>query len=480
MTSRVRPYIFYSTTTSLCTTCLRRVEAKIVFQDERVLMLKRCAEHGSETVMISDDVAYYRLTRETFLKPPELPQQFNTPVKYGCPYDCGLCEDHEQHSCVSVVEITDQCNLRCPVCYANSGPERTGFRSLELVERMLDAVVRNEGEPDVVQISGGEPTLHPDLFAILDAARARPIRHLMLNTNGVRIAKDAAFTERLATYCPGFELYMQFDSLSPAALLQLRGADLSAVHAEALRRCDALDLPVTLVVTVQKGVNDGELGAIIQHALTHRSVRGVTFQPVQEAGRLADFDPARDRLTLSEVRRKILEQTDVFRPQDILPVPCHPDAIAMAYLLKLGDRLTPLSGEVPLDVLLGPARSTISFERDAALKQAVFALFSTGIHEGAAADSLKTLLCCLPKVDSDTAALGYHNLFRVIIMEFADARGFDVRSVKKSCVHIVHPQDGRSIPFDTYNLFYRDQLESERLAPLRLGKRASLPLVATT
>jgi hypothetical protein len=250
------------------------------------------------------------------------------------------------------------------------------------------------------------------------------------------------------------------------------------VHAEVLGHCDELDLPVTLVVTVQKGVNDGELGAIVEHALTHRSVRGVTFQPVQEAGRLETFDPTRDRLTLSEVRRKLLAQTSVFRPQDVLPVPCHPDAIAMAYLLKVGDQVTPLSGEVPLEVLLGAARSTISFERDAALKQAVFALFSTGIHEGAAGASLKALLCCLPRVDAASAELGYHNLFRVIIMEFADARGFDVRSVKKSCVHIVHPEDGRSIPFDTYNLFYRDRLETERLAPLRLGKRA-LPLTGT-
>jgi uncharacterized radical SAM superfamily Fe-S cluster-containing enzyme len=138
-----------------------------------------------------------------------------------------------------------------------------------------------------------------------------------------------------------------------------------------------------------------------------------------------------------------------------------------------------VAGRIPLEVLLGPARSTISFERDAALKQAVFALFSTGIHEAAAGASLKTLLCCLPTVDATSAALGYHNLFRVIIMEFADARGFDVRSVKKSCVHIVHPEDGRSIPFDTYNLFYRDRLETERLTPLRLGKRA-LPLASPT
>jgi uncharacterized radical SAM superfamily Fe-S cluster-containing enzyme len=476
MAHPTRPYLYYCTTTSVCSTCLQRVEGKIVFEGEHVLLLKRCPTHGSERVLIADDVAYYRAARERFLKPSEMPLRFNTPVQYGCPYDCGLCSDHEQHSCVSVVEITDHCNLRCPVCYANSGPDRKTYRSLETVVAMLDAVVRNEGEPDVVQISGGEPTLHPQLFDILDAARARPIRHLMLNTNGIRVAKDAAFAAQLASYCPGFELYLQFDSLQRAALERLRGADLREIHAQALARCEELNLPVTLVVTVQKGVNDEELGALIEHALTFRCVRGVTFQPVQEAGRLDDFDPARDRLTLTEVRRRILSQTSIFRPQDILPVPCHPDAIAMAYLLRVGDEQRPLSGEVPLEVLLNEARSTISFERDPALQQAVFSLFSTGIHEHDAGASLRSLLCCLPQVSANPRELGYENIFRVIIMEFADARGFDVRSVKKSCVHIVHPKDGRSIPFDTYNLFYRDQLEQERLAPLRRG-RASLPVV---
>ena len=141
---------------------------------------------------------YYRRAREVFLKPPEMPVRYATEVKWGCPYDCGLCTDHEQHSCLSLVEVTDHCNLRCPICYAASGPDRPVYRSLDQVTAMLDAVVRNEREPDVVQISGGEPTIHPEFFAILDAARARPIRHLMVNTNGLRIAQDPAFARRLA------------------------------------------------------------------------------------------------------------------------------------------------------------------------------------------------------------------------------------------------------------------------------------------
>ena len=162
--AKTRPYLFYDVAISICSTCYRKVEAKTVFQDDNVYLLKRCPQHGSERVLIADDIDYYRRCREVFIKPPEMPQVYNTPVKWGCPYDCGLCTDHEQHSCLTLVEICDYCNLRCPVCYAASGPERQQFRTLEQIEKMLDAVVRNEGHPDVVQLSGGEPTMHPDFF----------------------------------------------------------------------------------------------------------------------------------------------------------------------------------------------------------------------------------------------------------------------------------------------------------------------------
>ena len=145
MGDKVRPYLFYDVALSICSTCFRKVEAKIVFQDGDVLMLKRCPEHGPERVLMADDVDYYRRCREVFIKPPEMPLAYNTPVKWGCPYDCGLCTDHEQHSCLSLVEINDHCNLRCPICYAESGPDRLSSRTLPEIERMLDAVVRNEG-----------------------------------------------------------------------------------------------------------------------------------------------------------------------------------------------------------------------------------------------------------------------------------------------------------------------------------------------
>lgn len=465
MSARVRPYLFYDVAVSICTTCHRKVEGKIVFQDDRVYLLKQCPVHGPEKVLVADDVEYYRRCREVFIKPPEMPAHYATPVKWGCPYDCGLCTDHEQHSCLSLLEICDYCNLRCPVCYAASGPERQSFRPLAEIERMLDAIVRSEGHPDVVQISGGEPTMHPDFFAVLDLAKARPIRHLMVNTNGVRIARNAAFAERLATYMPDFELYLQFDSLEPGPLVALRGEDLTEVRQQALARLNALGISTTLVVTLKKGLNDHEIGHLIDFALTQPCVRGVTFQPVQHAGRTEGFDPAVDRLTLTEVRRGILTQTSVFRPEDVLPVPCHPDALAMAYALKTPAGVVPLTGLLDPRVLIEGGRNTIVYEQDEAVRDGVFHLFATNHSPQSSAQSLRDLLCCLPAIAAP-ADLDYSSLFRVLIMQFIDAHAFDVRSVKKSCVHIAHP-DGRMIPFDTYNLFYRDDLESRVLDPLR-------------
>lgn len=465
MSARVRPYLYYDLALALCTTCLRRVEAKIVFQDECVWLDKRCRAHGKERVLLADDIEYWRRARELYLKPSELPQRFQTPVRFGCPYDCGLCPDHEQHSCLSLIELGDGCNLTCPVCYAGSSPQTMRWHSLATIERMLDAAVANEGEPDVVQLSGGEPTLHPDFWRVLELARARPIRHLMLNTNGIRLANEPDFAARLAEHGRGFEVYLQFDSLEREALLELRGADLREVRLRALERLNELGLSTTLVVTVKKGCNDGELGRILEFALQQPCVRGVTFQPIQDAGRNEAYDPRAHRLTLTEVRRRILEQSDVFKPADILPVPCHPDSIAMAYALKREGRAVPLTGLLPPELLIEGARNTIVFEQDPALQAHLFALLSTAHSPESSAASLRDLLCCLPRVDAP--GVGYADLFRVIIMAFQDARSLDVRSVKKSCVHIVHPRDGRAIPFETYNLFYRGELERERLDPLR-------------
>ena len=454
MSRKNRPYHFYDTTGSICSTCFRQIEAKILFKDGKVYMDKWCPQHGTERVLISDDEAYYRLGREVFVKRPEMPQTFNTPMHYGCPYDCGLCPDHMQHSCLSIIEINEACNLNCPVCFAASGTHKHIHYPLDKIEAMLDTVVKNEGEPDVVQLSGGEPTIHPQFFEILAAARARPIKHLMINTNGIRIAQDPEFVAKLAEFGKhGLEIYLQFDSMRPEVLKTLRGADLSRIRRQALENLNQHNLSTTLVVTVARGQNDDELGDIIRFAQSQPCVRGVTIQPIQQAGRQTGVR-ADNRLTVSEIRRNIIQQSGIFNEADIVPVPCNPDTLAMAYALKLGDSLTPLTRYFEPQTLVEGSANTIVFEHDVDLKQQVFKLFSTNHSPESQANCLSELMCCLPQIAAPN--LGYENVFRILIVQFMDATNLDIRALKKSCIHFA-TADGRMIPFESHNLFYRPE-----------------------
>lgn len=460
-----KPYAFYGQTTSLCETCLRLVPAKIVIEGDNVFHLKRCDEHGAQKTLIATDAAYFKLCKD-FIKPGDLPLKHQSKTHYGCPYDCGLCPDHEQHSCLALIEVNDECNLTCPVCFAESSPQRTANKSLAEIERMLDTLVESEGFPDLVQISGGEPSIHPQIVEILKLAKSKPIRHIMLNTNGIRIARDPAFVEALAALKPGFEVYLQFDSMKREALENLRGADLRKVREQALANLEAAGISTTLVCVVKKGVNDGEIGDIIRHALSYSCVRGITFQPVQDAGRNEGFDKNRDRMLLTDIRRAIGTQApEVFGLDDVIPLPCNPDAIGIAYGLRNGRQVTPITQMIPRDELLAAAPNTISFERYPALKERLFDLLSLASSGERTKTVLGDLLCCLPQVEVPDD-LGYDKIFRIVIVQFLDRYNFCVAAVKRSCIHFVTPK-GKIIPFDTYNLFYRNGLDVKLRAAAR-------------
>jgi 7,8-dihydro-6-hydroxymethylpterin dimethyltransferase len=454
-----RTYSFYGQTTSLCETCLKLVPAKIVIEGDDVFFLKHCRDHGAQKTLIATDAAYYKSCKD-FIKPGDLPLKHQSRTHYGCPYDCGLCPDHEQHSCLALIEVNDACNLTCPVCFAKSGQARHEQKSLSEIDAMLETLVESEGFPDLVQISGGEPTIHPDIIAILRLAKSKPIRHVMLNTNGIRIARDKAFVNELAALKPGFEVYLQFDSLKREALENIRGADLRKVREQALANLEEAGLSTTLVCVVKKGVNDSEIGDIVRHALSYKCVRGITFQPVQDAGRNLNFDKNLDRMLLTDIRRGIYSQAgEVFGAEDIIPLPCNPDAISIAYGLRDGTKITPITQLIPKAELLAIAPNTISFEKYPQLRDRLFDLLSLASSGERTKTVLGELLCCLPQVEVPDD-LGYDKVFRIAIVSFLDRYNFCIAAVKRSCIHFVTP-GGKIIPFDTYNLFYRSGLDAK-------------------
>ena len=190
---------------------------------------------------------------------PSIPQ-----IQNGCPYDCGLCPDHQQHTCLGIIEVNSACNMNCPLCFSEAGP---GFSlTLEEVEEMLDDFVRTEGNPEVVQFSGGEPTIHPQIIDFVRAAKARNIPFVMINTNGKRIAHDDRFLDQLNEVRPS--LYFQFDGFDSETYRIIRGEpDILEEKLRALDRLAQIGLNVTLVPAIERGVNEHEIGKIIDFAI---------------------------------------------------------------------------------------------------------------------------------------------------------------------------------------------------------------------
>jgi 7,8-dihydro-6-hydroxymethylpterin dimethyltransferase len=447
-----RPYIFLGQTTSLCETCLTLVPAKIVQEDGQVFYRKRCPEHGMQRTLVASDAAYWKRCRD-YLKPGDVPHRFHTRIDKGCPYDCGLCPDHEQHSCLALIEVNETCNLTCPTCFASSSPHLSGQRGLDEIEGMLDLLVESEGQPDLLQISGGEPTIHPQILEILAAARRRPIRHVMINTNGIRLANDPAFVEALAEQKRGFEVYLQFDALSRDALVTIRGADLRRVREQALMNLDAHGISTTLVCVVRKGVNDHEIGDVLRHAQQWSCVRGVTFQPVQDAGRNDGYDAASNRIVLTEIRQAIIDQWGVFGENDLIPLPCNPEAISIGYGIRAGSTVQPVTHLFPREAVVQATPNSITLEGQVELRKLLIELLSLSCAGQQSANVLREVLCCLPLVEVP-AEIGYDRVFRITIIQFLDRFNFCLAGVKRSCIHFV-TTDGRIIPFDTYNMFHR-------------------------
>ena len=269
-------------------------------------MDKWCPAHGTQRVLVSDDAEYYRAVPRGVHQASRDAGALQhagwssaAPTTAGCArITCSIPASRSWRS-----PITATCAARS--ASQVPAPKRLTHKPLSAVLAMLDAVVANEGAPDVVQISGGEPTLHPDFFAILDAARARPIRHLMVNTNGIRIAAGPRIRRRASPdYRQAFEIYLQFDSFEPAALKTLRGADLTRIHAQAIERLNELDISTTLVMTLKKDLNDGEIGESSTTACRSPACGASPCSPSRMRAGSKRYDSRVNRLTVSEIRRK--------------------------------------------------------------------------------------------------------------------------------------------------------------------------------
>jgi hypothetical protein len=427
-------------TTSLCPVCKEQIEAEVVQRGKRVVMKKHCAAHGGFEATLASDDRFYHLSQGADAQPTTgcdcSGSACCTPTPAG--HDPGIVE--HSSTCIALIEIVESCNLSCPTCYADS-PQKTDTTALPLedIQQRIQSVIDRKGMIDILQLSGGEPTIHPQFFEVMRwALENKDIGYVLLNTNGVRLAAEPGFVEQLGELrrdLKKFEVYLQYDGPQEAGQVELRGKDLRALRSRVLDRCEQLDIPVTLAMTVDEH-NVDQLGGTLALALKHPAVRGITFQPMFGSGRAYEGvnltvngstsvppsdtqTPPTERLSVADIVLGLIDQSDnLLSENDFTPLPCgDPNCHTVGYLLRRGDAVVPVSRLVDFESMQGFLKDRIDFNLED--------LSKCGCESEPLGEVLKQL------------EIGPDDVLRLFIKPFMDAWTYDQHRIDRCCVHVV-------------------------------------------
>jgi uncharacterized radical SAM superfamily Fe-S cluster-containing enzyme len=446
-------------TESRCPVCLARIPAQVARRCDAVVMTKSCAAHGEFEAILAHDASRYYASHGAggcADAPSSGCCDPSDRASSGCcaPGNPDATDPFERLStCVALIEIVESCNLACPTCFASSphgvGDDLKCTPSREVRQRIA-AVVARKGFVDIIQLSGGEPTLHPDFFEILEWCLAHPkIGYVLVNTNAVRVATDAPFRERLAELRRArgkFELYVQFDGVQEQGQRALRGADLRKIREDAIDGAGALGVPSTLAMTVTEETL-AFLGETMRFAIPRRHVRGISFQPRFTSGRLdgriesSTLPVARSAvrpLSVGDVVHALAAQAPEFvSAADFTPLPCgDPNCHTIGYLLRTAEGTVPLSRLVSLDALQGFLANRVDYRLED--------LVQCGCETEPLGEVLRTL-------EQSHGTLGADAPFRMFIKPFMDAWTFDQDRIDRCCTHVIRP-DGSLDSFCRYYL----------------------------
>jgi len=485
-------------TKSLCPECMKVIEAEVVEENGKALIKKECPKHGKfEDVYYSDVKIYKRF--ENFAEIGDGIENPRTKEKRGCPFDCGICPNHKSHTVLSIIDVTNRCNLRCPICFANAAAAGYVYEpTFEQIKEMLRNLHANKPvPPPAIQFSGGEPTIRDDLPDIVRAAKEAGFWHIEVNTNGIRFARDIDFIKRLREAGVS-TVYLQFDGMTPEATIKARGADILHLKFKAIENCRKAGLTsVVLVVTLVKGVNDDQLGDIIRFAAKNKDVvRCVNVQPVSFAGRISQSKRKRWRITIPDFMKALEQQTNgQIKTADFYPVPCvvpisrfastylgkefvkftcHEHCGAATYVFVEDEKIIPVTRFVDVEKLFG-----LLDKYAAELKKGGFAVKARvlakmvgevpgTINMSKAPKGLnlpKILLKVLSTASYDALAEFHERALMIGCMHFQDPYNFDLDRVERCVIHYAIP-DGRIVPFCAYNSIHRSEVERKLGVPL--------------
>lgn len=457
--------VVFKHTTSTCPECLALVPADVVIRAGRVVFVKTCEQHGPSEALVSEDARYY-VDAYRFARAGTEPHKFATEVTHGCPSDCGTCSDHEQHTCLPIIEITDHCNLECPICIVNN--QYSNHITNEQFTRIIDNLVATEGQCESVALSGGEPTSHPRFFEMVEIATRDEIARVVVITNGLRLGKDRAFAERVKA--SGCYIALQLDGFTADTHEAIRGRDLTSEKQAALDILEELDIPTQLIFVATAGVNDHQIGLAVKLLLDKDHILSLNFQPAAYTGLgggAFDHDPM-DRLTIPGVIQRVDAQTDgAVAVSDFCPLPCsHPQCVSLTYLLRLDDgSFVPFARFIDFtkhgNLLRSSATLGASPDMEETLKDVIYDVFARQDEIERGPEILKALRRTVdvmfpehPMDHHEMVKIGERQAKSIFLHHYMDRHDFDLERLRKCCHH--YPQvDGRIMPACGFNMFHR-------------------------
>jgi uncharacterized radical SAM superfamily Fe-S cluster-containing enzyme len=474
-----RDYIIEEYTRTLCPRCFgersRRADeagtfhdGMLVSHDGRIWLRRFCPEHGETESLYEEDAELWR-ARDGWSTPTlqVIPDRAGNFGSFPEGYREGLPASHGQHTCILLLNVTDRCNYGCTTCYASAkapgAPRPAEERPTvdEILHTVRTVLRREGGKLGVLMLSGGEPTVREDLPEVIERLLELNITRVMINTNGRRIVRDDRFLEFLRRHRKRIELYLQFDGLRPATYLALRGEDVAREKLAALQRLNEAGVYTTLVATVQRGVNEDEVGDIVQLGLETPRCAGLAVQPMFGSGRVTPYDP-RDRVTPTGILRRLGEQTrGLLDGTDFIPLPCsHRDCCDITYLLRTEDgawrSIPKLIGKEELKRWIHLIANTIAFD---AVTTPVAAMLQSGALQRVFSEQLKVgttdlvrdvaWMCdCIPglpqllggiwsrvRKQEDALEKAAERTFRITVKMFMDAHTFHEARIRQCCVH---------------------------------------------
>jgi 7,8-dihydro-6-hydroxymethylpterin dimethyltransferase len=469
------------TTTSLCKTCKEAVGASVVAtMSDEVWMRKSCEQHGAQDVRISTSAAWYERTRAT--KQHQVrPAIVKKEVEHGCPFDCGPCTQHTQKVRLPVVTITSACNLDCPICYVHNKNDDAYHMPLADFGMILEHLRTDHGgELDIVNLTGGEPTMHPHLFEMLEMAKLAGIHRVTVCSNGIRLAKDEAYVKRLAEL--GARIALSFDTFDPHADKLLQGAQMLATKLRCLELCEKYGLDVTLIPVMTRGVNDHEIGKILDYGLHHASVRHVevhTMTFTGQSGRTFQAESRSGRISMYEVLQQIQVTTDgLLRPDDFVSSPCaHPLCYQIAYLLldETGGPPIPFTRFMPATELYAALSDRLYLEPseqlEESLRNAIDRLWVDAPDDPEAQRGLRLLRKLLDTMSGPDALRASERLVKAVyVHSHMDEETFDTERAVDCCDSNCYA-DGSTVPVCNYNVLFREKEARFNVEPAKWGTR---------